>query len=83
MISILLLANVMFWIMVFAIKPLAANLPEGGLFWLGVGGVAYTLGAIIYSIKQIKFNHAIFHLFVLVGSGSHFIAIYFYVLESS
>lgn len=67
------------WAIVFAIKPLASNLPPEGLFWLMAGGVSYTLGAILYAIKQIPFNHAIFHLFVLLGSISHFISIYFYV----
>jgi len=68
------------WIIVFAIKPLINNLSSEGLFWLVAGGMAYTTGAISYSIKKIKFNHAIFHLFVLIGSSSHFMAVYFYVL---
>ena len=68
------------WMIVFAIKPLINNLPSEGLFWLVLGGIAYTLGAIIYGIRKIKFNHAIFHIFVLIGSFSHFKSIYFYVL---
>ncbi|MEE8496218.1 MAG: hemolysin III family protein [Xanthomonadales bacterium] len=68
------------WIVVFAIKPLLNNLSSDGLFWLVAGGIAYTIGAILYGIKKIKFNHAIFHLFVLMGSASHFISVYFYVL---
>ena len=52
------------WVIVFAIKPLINNLPLEGLFWLFAGGMAYTIGAILYSIKKIKFNHAIFHVFV-------------------
>ena len=68
------------WIIVFAIKPLINNLSSDGLFWLVAGGMAYTTGAILYSIKKIKLNHAIFHLFVLVGSFCHFVAIYFYIL---
>jgi hemolysin III len=68
------------WAIVFAIKPLAANLAPAGLFWLLAGGVSYTVGAIIYAIKQVPFNHAIFHVFVLLGSISHFISVYFYVL---
>ena len=70
------------WIIVFAIKPLTDNLSAEGMFWLFAGGVAYTTGAILYSIKKIKFNHAIFHMFVLLGSLCHFIAVYFYVLPS-
>jgi len=68
------------WIIVFAIEPLIHNLSSEGLFWLVAGGIAYTVGAVLYSIKQIKFNHAIFHLFVLIGSVCHFISVYFYVL---
>ena len=68
------------WIIVFAIKPLINNLPPEGFLWLLAGGISYTLGAILYSIKKIKFNHAIFHMFVLTGSFCHFISVYFYVL---
>ena len=68
------------WIIVFAIKPLINNLPLEGLIWLFAGGISYTIGAIIYGIKKIKFNHAIFHMFVLMGSFCHFMSVYFYVL---
>lgn len=68
------------WAIIFAIKPLIHNFSAEGLFWLTTGGVAYTVGAIIYSIKKIKFNHAVFHMFVLLGSICHFVAVYFYVL---
>ncbi len=68
------------WIIVFAIKPLINNLSTEGLLWLSAGGVAYTLGAVIYSIKKIKFNHATFHLLVLIGSFCHFMSIYLYVI---
>jgi hemolysin III len=68
------------WIIVFAISPLISNLSAQGLFWLFAGGVAYTTGAILYSIKKIKFNHAIFHMFVLLGSLCHFVSVYWYVL---
>jgi len=68
------------WIIVFAFKPLSANLSGDGLFWLLAGGVAYTIGAVLYQIKKIKFNHAIFHIFTLVGTLCHFISVYFYVI---
>jgi hemolysin III len=68
------------WIVIFAINPLMDNLPINGVFWLFLGGIFYTIGAIIYAIKRIKFNHAIFHIFVLLGSISHFFAVFFYVL---
>lgn len=68
------------WIIVFAIKPVIHNLSSEGLFWLVAGGLSYTIGAILYSIKSIKFNHAIFHVCVLLGSVCHFMAVFFYVL---
>ncbi|MFT5762220.1 MAG: hemolysin III, partial [Polaribacter sp.] len=67
------------WQIVFVINPLLENLSEQGLFWLFAGGVFYTVGAVLYSIKKIPYNHAIFHFFVLAGSLSHFISIYFYI----
>jgi hemolysin III len=66
------------WAIVFAIKPLSEQLPEQGLIWLMVGGIAYTIGAILYAIKSIPFNHAIFHVFVLLGAASHFMTVYFF-----
>ena len=68
------------WVIVFAIKPLMNNLPLAGLLWLVACGISYTIGAILYGIKKIKFNHAIFHMFVLMGSFCHFMSVYFYVL---
>lgn len=79
-----LLSTIMYvlmgWAMVGAIKPLINSFPGDGLAWLFAGGISYTVGAIFYSIKRIKFNHAIFHVFVLGGSFCHFMAVYFYVL---
>lgn len=68
------------WMILFAIQPLVANLAPDGLRWLVAGGVAYTVGAVVYMIKRLKFNHAIFHVFILIGSFCHFISVYFYVL---
>ncbi|MHA6280092.1 PAQR family membrane homeostasis protein TrhA [Salinimicrobium sp. CAU 1759] len=68
------------WVIIFAIEPLMENLSSTGLWWLLGGGVAYTLGAILYSISRINYNHALFHLFVLLGSYCHFMAIYRHVL---
>jgi len=64
------------WQVLFFIKPLMERLTTEGFQYLVAGGVFYSVGAILYSIKKIPYNHAIFHLFVLLGSLSHFIAIY-------
>jgi hemolysin III len=71
------------WLIIFVIKPLINNLPADGLKWLFAGGISYTLGALVYSIRKIKFNHAIFHLFVLFGSFCHFVAVFKYLLPKN
>lgn len=67
------------WMVVFAMKPLYENLSPQGLLWLIMGGVFYTVGAVFYAQNKLKFNHAIFHIFVLLGSASHFVSIFFFV----
>ncbi|WP_421764494.1 PAQR family membrane homeostasis protein TrhA [Ekhidna sp.] len=69
------------WTAIFAIKPLLNTMSTEGLTWLLIGGIFYTMGAVLYSIRSLPFNHAIFHLFVLGGSASHFIMIYEYILD--
>lgn len=68
------------WVIIIAIKPLIENFSSEGLIWLLAGGLFYTFGALLYSMKSIKYNHAIFHVFVLLGSFCHFISVFFYVL---
>ena len=70
------------WVIVFVMKSLMKNVPINGIYWLWTGGILYTIGAVIYSIDKLKMNHAIFHIFVLLASIAHFIAIYFYVLPN-
>ena len=69
------------WAIVFAIKPLIANLSSDGLAWLFAGGVSYTIGAIFYSIRKMPYGHATFHIFTLLGSVCHFVCVYYFVLE--
>lgn len=68
------------WMGVIGLEALLTTLPTGAVVWLVAGGVAYTLGAVLYGLKMIKFNHAIFHLFVLLGSICHFVSVFLYVL---
>jgi len=68
------------WVIIFAIKPLIESFPTPGLIWLFAGGLAYSIGAIFYSFKGVRFSHVIFHLFVLLGSFCHFMAVFLYVL---
>jgi hemolysin III len=68
------------WIGLIAIGPLVRNLPAGGLWLLFGGGVCYTLGVPFYLSKRLPFNHAMWHLFVLVASILQFFAVLLYVL---
>lgn len=69
------------WLILVAMYPLVQALAIGGLVLLVLGGVFYTSGIIFYSIdKRMKHAHGIWHLFVLAGSISHFLAMLLYVL---
>ena len=73
------------WLAVGAIFPLINSLQSGAILWLLTGGLFYTLGAVIYAIKKpdpfpgILGFHEIFHLFVLLGTFSHFWMMYRYI----
>lgn len=71
------------WLIIFSSQTLLKNLNFNGLMWLVSGGISYTIGAALYSINKIKLNHAIFHVFVLLGTFCHFIAVYFYVIPKT
>ncbi|MCB9008142.1 MAG: hemolysin III family protein [Ardenticatenaceae bacterium] len=68
------------WLVVIAFKEMLVTVPPGGIVWLVIGGVVYTLGVLFYAWEKLPYNHAIWHLFVLGGSICHFFAILFHVL---
>jgi len=78
-----LLYVAMGWLCVIAIKPLVSAIPAGGLAWLVAGGLLYTIGVAFFASRRLRFNHAIWHLFVLAGSICHYMAVVFYVLPRS
>ncbi|MBC2717030.1 MAG: hemolysin III family protein [Desulfobacteraceae bacterium] len=67
------------WLAIVAIKPMLEALPPGMFQWFLIGGLFYTAGIIFYAWKRIPYNHAIWHLFVLGGSITHFFGILFYL----
>lgn len=69
------------WVIVIAIKPLVDSMELAGLIWLLAGGLAYTFGALLYQMKGLKYNHAVFHVFVLIGSICHYVVIYSYCIK--
>ncbi len=73
------------WIIIIAIWPLIKAMALPGLIWMIIGGIFYSIGAVIYALKKPdpwpnKFGfHEIFHLFIMLGSFSHFWMIYRYI----
>jgi hemolysin III len=68
------------WVVVFAVRPLIHAIGWYGMLWLGAGGVAYTLGIVFFALDGRRYFHALWHVFVLVGSFAHYFAILYYVL---
>ncbi|MBD2844921.1 hemolysin III family protein [Paenibacillus sp. IB182496] len=68
------------WLILFAWKPLVANMASGGVGLLLAGGILYTLGTVFYVWRSFPYHHAVWHLFVLGGSIAHFFAILLYLL---
>lgn len=75
------------WLAAFFIVPLFKALPLSGFLWLLAGGMLYTIGAVFYAakprwLKVWKFGyHEVFHLFILAGSGAHFLLVSQYVIS--
>ncbi|MEO0997921.1 MAG: hemolysin III family protein [Pseudomonadota bacterium] len=71
---------VMGWLVVIAAPQVMEAVGSAGMAWLVAGGVSYTVGALFYAMKGLSFNHAIWHLFVLLGGVCHFLAVVWFVL---
>jgi hemolysin III len=69
------------WMAVIATKPIVAVVPTGALCLLVAGGLAYTAGTVFYARdEKVKYFHAVWHLFVILGSVLHFCAVVFYLV---
>jgi hemolysin III len=77
------------WLAVVALAPLARVVPLTGLAWLAAGGLAYTVGAVIFTrerpnpIPGVFGHHELWHVLVLVGSACHFAFIALHVSRPS
>lgn len=68
------------WMVLLALDPLLAVLPRAGFYWLLAGGIFYTSGIVFFALdRHYPWMHGVWHLFVLAGSVSHYVAILFYV----
>jgi hemolysin III len=71
---------VMGWLAVPIVVPLARALTGYGFAWVLAGGLLYTLGAVFFALdRRYPAAHGVFHVFVLAGSISHFVAVWVYV----
>lgn len=68
---------IMGWMIVFSWNELVAKISPISLGFLIAGGILYSLGTIFYMWKVCKFNHMIWHIFVILGSIAHYIAVWF------
>ncbi len=69
------------WCIILAAPIAIRAIPVPGLVFLVLGGVAYTVGAVLYGLgKKIRYMHSVFHLFVIAGSLLQFFCIFFYVI---
>ena len=71
---------VMGWLAVLVMDDMQRYLSKDAIQLLIAGGLAYTVGTLFYALKKVRYTHAIWHVFVLLGAGLHFLAIYCYVL---
>lgn len=69
------------WLAVLAAKPLYNALPAWGLFWLLAGGVMYSVGVLFFAYDhRVRYNHFVWHLFVMAGTSCHVVAVLGYAL---
>jgi len=69
------------WLLLIALVPLIRVLPFMGWMWIIIGGLCYSVGIYFFRIARFKFAHLVWHILVIAGSVSHFIAIFFYVID--
>ncbi len=70
------------WLVLVAIKPLAAQVGPDGLRWLVAGGLSYTVGVLFFSWERLHYAHPVWHGFVLGGSVCHFVAVFGYAARA-
>jgi len=75
---IIILYVVMGWLAIVAARPILTQVHLNGVVLIIAGGLAYTSGLVFYGMHRLRFNHFIWHLFVMVGTACHFFAVLWY-----
>jgi hemolysin III len=68
------------WLVIFISGPVLRSIEMMGYLWILTGGLFYTFGIIFFKIARFRYHHLVWHLMVIGGSVSHFIAIFFYII---
>ena len=77
------------WMSILAIPEMMATMPASALIWLVLGGLSFTVGAVVYIRKKPDFYpevlgfHEVWHIFVIIGCACHFIVIAYFIAPSS
>jgi len=69
---------IMGWLAIVAVKPMIMLIPVPGLLLIFAGGIAYTGGLAFFALERLRYNHFIWHLFVIAGTTCHFFAVLWY-----
>jgi hemolysin III len=69
---------IMGWLAIVAIKPILMLVPVPGILLILAGGIAYTTGLAFFAAQRLRYNHFIWHLFVIAGTTCHFFAVLWY-----
>lgn len=67
------------WTLIIAIRPIVSTVPAGLLFWMLMGGIAYTGGIVFYVWRRLLFSHVLWHICVMAGSAAFFVGFSLYL----
>jgi len=69
------------WIGIFTIGPITRAVGAEAMALIAAGGLAFTLGTLLFGAKRLRYHHAMWHLMVILGSGLHFVAVTAHLLQ--
>lgn len=70
------------WLFMVGVKPMWMHMNHWGLFWIALGGLSYTAGVAFFAADRLRYGHLVWHVFVILGSACHYIAVALYAFPS-
>jgi hemolysin III len=71
---------IMGWVILVALEQLLEKLPVMGFIWILIGGMSYTVGIFFFKVIRFPYHHLVWHILVIAGTLSHFIAVFFFII---